>query len=69
MKTNWQKVFETDQEYRAAIVRDFLMDQGLASVIVNRKDSAYRFGHFEVRVEASDVLLAIKKIQDEIHFE
>lgn len=69
MKTNWQKVFESDQQYRAEIVKDYLDDLGMSPVLVSKKDSAYHFGHYEVQVEEEYVLLAIKKIQDEIHFE
>jgi hypothetical protein len=67
--SNWQKVFKDRLEHRASIVRDVLIDREIEAVMVNKKDSLYGFGYFEVQVSANDVLLAIKIIQEDINFE
>ena len=67
---NWQKVYDTENEYRAKIVRDILDDSGLTPVIVKKKDRSYNaFGGFDVVVKPDEVLRAIKIIKDEIRFE
>lgn len=67
--SNWQKVFRDRQEHRASIVKDVLIDREIEAVLVNKKDSLYGFGYFEVQVSSNDVILAIKIIQEEINFE
>ena len=67
--SNWQKVFEDSREYRAEIVLAVLEDSGIQAVVVNKKDASYQMGMFEVHVPAEDVIMAIKKIKDDIQFE
>ena len=65
-----QEVYGSENEVRAKIVRDILMDAGLNSVILKKKDSSLNnFGRFEVVVNPDDVITALKVIQDEIQFE
>lgn len=66
--SNWQKVFSDKNEYRAEIVIAVLKDSGLQPVMVNKKDAAYQFGHFEVLVAPDHVLRAIKIIENDIEF-
>ncbi len=65
---NWQKVYEDQQEYRASIVKAILEENSLDPVIVNKKDTNYQFGTFEVHVSPDNVIRALKLIQDEIDF-
>lgn len=65
---NWQKVFSDKNEYRAEIVIAVLQESGLKPVLVNKKDAAYQFGHFEVLVSPDQVLRAIKIIENDIEF-
>lgn len=67
--SSWQKVYKDRLEHRAGIVRDVLTDKDIEAVMVNKKDSLYGFGYFEVQVSANDVLLAIKIIEEDINFE
>lgn len=66
---NWRKVYETPSQHRAYIVQSVLQTYLLPAVIVNKKDTTYHFGHFEVHVEADQVLRASKIIADEVQFE
>ena len=66
--SNWQKVYEDQQEYRASIVKAILEENKLDPVIVNKKDTNYQFGTFEVHVAPDNVIRALKIIQDEIDF-
>ena len=68
MQRNWQKVYTTDLLYRAEIVKAVLAEHHIQSVIVDKKDSAYHFGHIELYVAPEQVLIAIKIIEDGIDF-
>ncbi len=65
----WQTVYKDNLEYRAAIVRDVLKDSDIDAVLLNKQDSAYKFGLFEVRVSQDNVLTAMKIINEDINFE
>ncbi|AHM60986.1 hypothetical protein D770_13660 [Flammeovirgaceae bacterium 311] len=65
----WSKVFKTHLQYQAEIVKAVLQDNDLPAVVVDKKDSNYGFGYYEVHVAADGVLKAIKIIQDDISFE
>ena len=67
--SGWQKVFKDREVHRASIVRDVLVDKGIEAVMLNKKDSLYGFGYFEVQVSHDEVILAIKIIQEDINFE
>ena len=65
----WQKVYTTDQSYRADIVKAVLEDRGMIPVIINKQDSSYHnFGQHEVHVASEDVLGALKIIENDIDF-
>jgi hypothetical protein len=66
---NWRKVYETPNQHRAHIVQSVLATHALPAVIVNKKDTTYHFGHFEVHVDTDNILRALKIIADEIQFE
>ncbi len=66
---NWHKVFESPSQHRAQIVQSVLQTYSLPAVIVNKKDTTYHFGHFEVHVGPDHILRALKIIADEIRFE
>lgn len=67
--SDWQRVYRDAREYRAEIVRSILDDNQLNPVILNKKDSAYQIGYFEVHVAPEHVLKALKIINEEINFE
>ncbi len=67
--SDWQKVYQDKMAYRAEIVKAVLDDIGLSPVIVNKQDSAYQFGFYEVHVAPENVIRAIKIINEEIRFE
>lgn len=67
--SDWQRVYQDASEQRAEIVRAILEDMDMNPVLLNKQDSAYRFGSFEVMVSSDYVLKALKVINDEIKFE
>ena len=72
MNSKWQKVYNTDQKYRAEIVRAVLEDQGMHPVVVDKQDNMYQvssWGTVEIYVAPDNVLRAMKIIRDDIRFE
>ncbi len=51
---NWIAIYETDQLYRAELVKDILNNEEVDAVILNRKDSSYHFGSIQVMVNPKD---------------
>lgn len=66
--SDWQKVYEDNMSYRAEIVKSLLEERDMNPVIMDKKDSAYQLGHFEVYVSPEHTLQAIKLIKEEIKF-
>ncbi|HBI81549.1 MAG TPA: hypothetical protein DDY04_06355 [Bacteroidales bacterium] len=51
MDENWQEVFSTSQPWQAEMAKQILEENGIAAVVVNRKDSSYLFGEINVYTE------------------
>lgn len=66
---NWRKVYSTSIIHRAEIVKDTLVNHGILAVVINKNDSVYQLGHFEVHVNANDILISINLIENDIQFE
>lgn len=67
--SDWQKVYSDRSDHRANIVLAVLNDFGLQPVVINKKDTSYQFGQYEVHVAADEVIRAIKIIKDDIKFD
>ncbi len=65
MTDNWKKVYSNTLQHKVEIVQAVLKDQDIASVIMNKKDSAYLFGEIELYVQADNVLKAKQIIKKE----
>jgi len=66
--SNWEKVFETSFQHRAEIVREYLEQQGISAVIINKQDSSYHFGKCELYVPVEDAIIAKTIVVNEISF-
>ena len=62
----WIKVFSTHKMYEAEIVKGVLLENDIQAIVMNKQDSSYHFGSYEIMVEHESVIKAIKIIQDEI---
>lgn len=52
---NWTSVFETDQLYKAELIKDILCNNNIDAVILNQKDSSYTsFGEIYVMVSQEE---------------
>ena len=66
---DWQVVYKSENTHRAEIVRAILDEEEMNPVLINKKDSNYHFGLFEVYVSPDNVIRALKIIDKEIKFE
>jgi len=66
--SNWTIVYSTTADYVAEMLNQFLFDNDIESVIVNKKDSAYIcIGEIELYVQLDNAMKAkhlIKKFFD-----
>ena len=67
--SNWEKVFETSFQHRAEIAREYLEQQGISAVIINKQDSSYHFRKCELYVPVKDAIIAKTIVVNEISFE
>jgi uncharacterized protein involved in tolerance to divalent cations len=64
MAGDWALLTTCTLEYQAAILEAALKEEGIACVVINRKDSAYRFmGEVEVFVKKEDYLMAKRTLE------
>jgi len=58
MEKDWVKIYETAEDVKIEIARILLEEQGIDSVILNKKDRSYRFGEIELYVHRDNILKA-----------
>ena len=64
MEANLVHIFSSGQPYQAEMVRQMLSDHNIQSFLVNKQDSAYKFGDVELYVNRDDVIRAKKLIAE-----
>ena len=58
MDEQWEVIFRSTAGYKTEMLKDILEDSEIPSVVINKQDSSYLIGEFEVYVKQNDVLLA-----------
>jgi len=58
MDKEWVKIYSTDVNYKAELLKGLLFENGIEAVIINKKDSSYLFGELELYVSSDDVIKA-----------
>jgi hypothetical protein len=62
MEENLVNIFETGKPYQAEMAKQMLTDHNIQSFLINKQDSAYKFGAVELYVNRDDVIRAKKLI-------
>ncbi len=65
---NWSKVFESPHQHQAQIIHDYLIEKNIVSVILNKKDSNYHWGRYELFVNPADDEIVRNIIANDISF-
>ena len=55
---NWVKIYTTEVNYEAELLKGLLFENEIDAIIINKKDSSYLFGELELYVQADDVVKA-----------
>jgi hypothetical protein len=64
MASDLVMIYSIGKPYVAELVRQMLTDHNIQSFIVNKQDSAYKFGEIELFVHRDDVMKAKMLIQE-----
>jgi hypothetical protein len=65
MEKDWKRVFLSGQLYKVEIAKELLENNGIDSVILNKKDSSYlAFGSIELYVNENAEEQAIELLKD-----
>jgi hypothetical protein len=64
MATNLVNIYSTDKPYYAELIRQMLSEHHIHSFIVNKQDSAYKFGDIELFVHRDNVIRAKMLIRE-----
>ncbi len=62
MERDWIKIFTSPERMSIEIVKNHLIHEGIQVVELNRKDSAYQYGAFELYIHSSHFASAIEVI-------
>ena len=65
MENNWTKVFSTEDPFTAEILKQGLLENDIAAVVMNQQDSSYKtFGTIHILVHPDNFDKAIAYIKD-----
>lgn len=64
MENDLVHIYSSGQPYVAELVRQMLTDKNIQSFIVNKQDSAYKFGELELYVHRDHVIRAKMLIRE-----
>jgi hypothetical protein len=64
MEKGWEKIFESSNELTIENARQILEDNDIEVIILNKKDSLYRFGDIEIYVNRDNILKAKQALKE-----
>ena len=64
MATDQVRIYAAGNPYQAELIRQMLLDHEIQAFIVNKQDSAYKFGDIEIYVNRDHVMRAKKFIKE-----
>jgi hypothetical protein len=64
MENDWVKIYECGKQYEIEIISGMLEENEIESVIMNKQDSVYLFGEYELYVKRDEILKAKTLIQN-----
>lgn len=62
MNDKWIKIYTSHQFFKSEMVKQILIDNGIEAVIMNKQDTAYKFGEVEVHIPEGDYSNALEII-------
>jgi hypothetical protein len=62
MNDKWIKIYTSHQFFKSEMVKQILIDNGIEAIIMNKQDTAYKFGEVEVHIPEADYSNALEII-------
>lgn len=62
MNDKWIKIYTSHQFFKSDMVKQILIDKGIDAVVMNKQDTAYKFGEIEVYIPQIDYSNALEII-------
>lgn len=69
MSDDWVLVYTSNLEYEVEILKILLGDEGIMAYILDKRDSAYKFGDIELYVKPEDAFHARQFISKQFNHE
>lgn len=66
MEKNWTKIYTLTDPIGTEMCKQLLEQNGIPTVLMNKQDSAFKFGKLELYVNDSDVERAKRILEDEL---
>lgn len=64
MEKDWKLIYSSSDEYAVILAKQVLGENGIESVVMNKKDSFYKFGEVELYVSEEEELKASELIKE-----
>ena len=64
----WTKIYASSLQHEAEIVKMVLVGEGVFATIINKQDTSYHFGEYEVYINDVDAEIATQIINDNVNF-
>ncbi|HNW70709.1 MAG TPA: DUF2007 domain-containing protein [Bacteroidales bacterium] len=58
MSEDWVLIFETNKDFEAELIKGMLKEHDIEVFVMNKQDSLYLIGNFELYVTRDDVMRA-----------
>jgi hypothetical protein len=58
MDEDWVLIFETNKDFEAELIKGMLKEHDIEAFVMNKQDSLYLIGNFEIYVTRDDVMKA-----------
>jgi len=62
MNAKWIKIYTSNQFHKSEMVKQILIDNGIEAVLMNKQDTAYKFGEVEVLIPETNYSNALEII-------
>ncbi len=67
MEPSWQKVYSSNDQFKAELLKQVLVANQIEAVVLNQKDSSYQFGEVSILVHQADWTTAKTLIHQQLN--
>ena len=64
MTEGWIMCYQADEEYKVEVIKQLLENAGLHPVVMDRRDSEFRFGNVELLISPEEQQQALRVIEE-----